>query len=172
MKWLDPKHLFNKAWRIKVFAYFFRNNPRSRYLLYNGFKHWIGLEDWKQVHPEVKNAWEASVNSFDKLYGLLSIFRMNNDRKYFLKQEKEKDQRQEPDTFEVLNDTVEKLKQCAKVAECLKEVETKKSFTAKEFELIGELVKELKIENDNVRSAVEAYINALASDVSLSQEKE
>ncbi len=65
-------NLYLKMWGIKTFLWFARNNPRKTLYLYEEGKRRISAEkDWESVIPSVRNQWEASKFSFDKLYGLL-----------------------------------------------------------------------------------------------------
>lgn len=76
MKRFTPERLLNKARRINWLLHPSRNNPRHRYVLYHGFISWVGTENWERVRPEIKNCWESASNSFDKLLGLLKVYRL------------------------------------------------------------------------------------------------
>lgn len=73
---MDIKQLYRKAWLINCFFYPFRNNERNVSEIFFGFKHCVGLDDWQNVRPDIRNSWESAANNFDRLYGQLKIYRL------------------------------------------------------------------------------------------------
>lgn len=67
---MTPKRICRSMGRVQRWLYFFRNNPRFRARYYHELIAWVGYDRWKYVVPEVRNTWESSRNSFDRLLGL------------------------------------------------------------------------------------------------------
>ncbi|MBQ4428822.1 MAG: hypothetical protein II871_03525 [Clostridia bacterium] len=69
------KKLRYAMWRVKWLFHFTRNNPCHTQRFYHEFIKTIGLDEWKKLNPEMRNAWNAAAGSFDKQYGLVKAWR-------------------------------------------------------------------------------------------------
>ena len=67
--------LRRRMWGVSFFLRFTKNNPKWLRQYYHEFICICGgYEKWKQVPPQIRSAWEASANSFDRMYGLIKAW--------------------------------------------------------------------------------------------------
>ena len=71
MNTVNLKYIHRKMPLTDIFFYFTRNNPRNINKFSQLFISLIGYENREKLIPEIRNQWENSSNSFDKMYGLI-----------------------------------------------------------------------------------------------------
>lgn len=71
---LNLKKLYINAMLINIFFHFQRNNPRTTVYLHNRMISEIGFENWGKIHPSIRNEWDLSRNSFDRMFGLIKAW--------------------------------------------------------------------------------------------------
>ena len=70
----ELKKLRWQMWRVKWFFHFTRNNPNHTKRFYYRFKSIITTDKWKNISPDIRQAWEDAANRFDIQYGLVKAW--------------------------------------------------------------------------------------------------
>ena len=68
------KKLRKSMWCVKWFFHFTRNNPCNTKCFSHRLKAIEGYDNWPNVRPEIRQAWEAAAGRFDAQYGLVKAW--------------------------------------------------------------------------------------------------
>ncbi len=160
MKKFTPERLLNKGRRINWLLHPLRNNPRHRYALYHGFISWVGAENWGRVRLEIKNSWESASNSFDKLLGLLKVYRFYTDPQELLTCETPKKQ-ESVETPKKQESVSEVLDKCLRLVSTLHSYEETKPSVA-EYECLLALLSAAVPDGTEGKAEITGFLAKLA----------
>jgi len=122
------KKLCRRMKATNVLLHFFRKNHVFKNYYYNEFIRIIGYDNWQQVKPAIRNAWDCASGDFDKLLGLLCSFKNFTTLDEMLAQEK-KEEKQKKKFLSVAEDT-------AKILDFFFEYQKKHKLTGLDYEYI------------------------------------